>query len=307
VTQASSIRETERAQEILPAWRALLRAMRPPQWIKNLFVLAPLLFAHSLFSAEDVLRALAAFGLFCLASSSVYLLNDLRDLEQDRMHPTKRERPLAAGQLAPRTAWIALSGLLAASVAGALVLRPAFALVLLGYWGVNLLYSLHFKHFVILDVFAIAAGFVLRVIGGAVAIAVQMSNWLLVCTTLLALFLGFAKRRHELLTLEHEAANHRKVLAEYNERFLDMMIGVVTASTVMSYALYTVSEETVAKFETEKLLWTLPFVLYGVFRYLYLMYHKAEGGDPTVLLYSDRPLLVTLLLWAATSAAIIYL
>lgn len=307
MTQAPSIRETERAPRLLPAWKALLRAMRPPQWIKNLFVLAPLLFAGSLFDVRDVLHALEAFALFCLASSSVYLLNDLRDLEQDRLHPTKRERPLAAGQLAPRTAWLVLLGLLGASLAGALALRPAFAGVLVAYWGVNLVYSLGLKHVVILDVFAIAAGFVLRVIGGAVAIAVQMSSWLLVCTTLLALFLGFAKRRHELLTLEHEAANHRQVLAEYNQRFLDMMIGVVTASTVMSYAFYTVSEETVAKFQTEKLLWTLPFVLYGVFRYLYLMYHKAEGGDPTALLYTDRPLVVNLLLWAAAAAAIIYL
>lgn len=280
--------------------------MRPLQWVKNLVVFAPLLFAQQFFVPHAFVRALFTFVLFCGLSSAVYLLNDVLDYEQDRAHPVKRYRPLAAGQLR-RSTVIETSGLLLVLVfAGALLLSPTMLGIVVGYWLLNLLYSLWLKHKVILDVFAIAAGFVLRVVGGAVAVAVAISNWLLVCTTLLALFLGFCKRRRELLLLGVDSDQHRQVLAEYNPRFLDMMIGIVTATTVMSYALYTVSEETVRKFHTEGLLATLPFVLYGIFRYLYLVYHKELGGDPTQQVLTDIPFILNLGLWTLTVGVVLY-
>lgn len=286
--------------------RALLTAMRPRQWMKNLLVLAPVLFSENVFNREAVTRGLSAFALFCLVSSSSYLINDLKDLEQDRLHPLKQRRPLAAGSLAPRTALFAASALLLLGLAGALLLDRGVALVVVVYWLVTLAYTFALKHQVILDVFAIASGYVLRVVAGALVIRVEMSSWLLICTTLLALFLGFGKRRNELLLLKETAGNHRRVLEDYSPRFLDMMIGVVTASTVTSYALYTVSEETTARLQTRWLLLTLPFVLYGIFRYLYLMYHKERGGDPLETAFTDTAMLVNLLLWAVAVALILY-
>jgi 4-hydroxybenzoate polyprenyltransferase len=286
--------------------RSLVKALRPQQWVKNLFVLAPLLFSQNLFAPLALGRALAAFFLFCLASSSVYLLNDIRDREQDRQHPQKRHRPIASGELSVRLAASMTVLLFLSSAVGAWIMSPALALVLLAYCSINLLYSTWLKHQVILDVFAIASGFVLRVAGGALTIHVEISHWLFLCTTLLALFLGFSKRRHELGLLKAGAKAHRGVLAHYNPRFLDMMIAVVTPSTVMSYALYTVSEDTVRRFQTHALMLTLPFVLYGIFRYLYLIHHKNEGGDPTQSLLADIPMLVNLCLWALTAGLIVY-
>jgi 4-hydroxybenzoate polyprenyltransferase len=286
--------------------RGLAKELRPQQWVKNLFVLAPLLFSQNLFTPLAVGRALTAFVLFCLASSSVYLLNDIRDREQDRLHPQKRRRPLASGDLSATVASAVMIALLLSALAGAWMISKPLALVLFGYWLINLLYSTWLKHQVILDVFAIASGFVLRVAGGGLAIQVEISHWLFLCTTLLALFLGFSKRRHELELLKAGAQAHREVLADYNPRFLDMMIAIVTASTVMSYALYTVSEDTVRRFHTHALMLTLPFVLYGIFRYLYLIHHKNEGGDPTQSLLADIPMLVNVCLWALTAGVIVY-
>jgi len=280
--------------------------MRPTQWAKNLTVLAPLLFAQQLFIPGAFARAVFAFALFCLLSSAVYLFNDVLDYERDRVHPEKCYRPLAAGHLTRGTV-MGVSGILLIFVfGGALLLGRTVLLIFVGYWVLNLLYSLWLKHQVILDVFSIAAGFVLRVVGGAVAVQVEISHWLLVCTTLLALFLGFCKRRQELLSLGTDADQHRQVLTEYDPRFLDMMIGIVTAATVMSYALYTVSEETVRKFQTDGLLVTLPFVLYGIFRYLYLVYHKELGGDPTQQMLTDKPLILNLALWILAVGSILY-
>jgi 4-hydroxybenzoate polyprenyltransferase len=286
--------------------RSLAKELRPQQWVKNLFVLAPLLFSQNLFTPAAVGRALAAFVLFCLASSSVYLLNDIRDREQDRLHPRKRHRPLASGELNVSLAAGVMIALLLSALAGAWMISKPLALMLFGYWLINLLYSTWLKHQVILDVFAIASGFVLRVAGGGLAIEVEISHWLLLCTTLLALFLGFSKRRHELGLLKAGAQAHRVVLADYNPGFLDMMIAIVTASTVMSYALYTVSEDTMRRFHTHALMLTLPFVLYGIFRYLYLIHHKNEGGDPTQSLLTDIPMLVNVFLWALTAGVIVY-
>jgi 4-hydroxybenzoate polyprenyltransferase len=294
---------------VLSWWQeiqGLSRTLRPQQWVKNLFVLVPLLFAQHLFEPIAVIRAMLTFFCFCLVSSSVYVLNDLKDREQDGLHPQKRHRPLAAGELSVGVACGGVLALLLVALAGGLLLDQTVALIFASYWLLNLLYSVWLKHQVILDVFAIAAGFVLRVIGGAVAIQVEMSHWLLLCATLLALFLGFSKRRHEISLLGEHSASHRQVLEQYSQGFLDMIIGIVTAATVMSYALYTVSEETVRRFHTKGLLLTLPFVLYGIFRYLYLIYQKDQGGDPTQNLLTDRGMLINVCLWAVVTGIIVY-
>lgn len=285
---------------------ALWVELRPAQWLKNLFVLAPLFLSQRLFAPESLWRALAALGLFCFVSSSVYLLNDLHDREQDRLHPQKRLRPLAAGRLEGWVAQAVMAVLLAGSLAAGLRLGGAFAAVLAVYWLLNFAYTVRLKSVVILDVFAIASGYLLRVIGGAVAIQSRMSAWLLICTTLLALFIGLCKRRHEIVLLHTGAPGHRQVLDDYPLPFLDMMIGVITASIIVSYTLWTVSDEVVAKLPLPGLLLTAPFVLYGLFRYLYLVYRRVEGGDPTQSILTDRPMLANLLVWTAATGVLLY-
>jgi 4-hydroxybenzoate polyprenyltransferase len=284
---------------------ALLASVRPRQWVKNLFVFAGLIFSHNLFTT-DAWRALAAFAVFCALSGVVYLLNDVADRERDRAHPVKRRRPVASGALSVRAALAASLALAAGALAGAAALGGHFLLVALAYLGLLVLYSVTLKHVVIVDVITVAAGFVLRAVAGAVAIDVEISGWLLICTVLIALFLALGKRRHECLTLDAEAMRHRPVLAEYSPPLLDQMIAVVTASTVTAYALYTMSPDTVAKFDTRLLPATLPFVLYGIFRYLYLLYRRQLGGNPSELFLNDRALAVNTALWIATVVAIIY-
>lgn len=280
--------------------------MRPQQWIKNLFIFAALVFSGHLYSSADFTRTIAGFALFSIAASGIYLFNDITDLGRDRLHPVKSRRPLPSGRLRVPTAWTASGVLAAGSLAGAWLLEPAFAGILLTYVALNVLYSLVLKNVVILDVMTIAAGFVLRVLAGAAIISVPTSEWLIICTVLLSLFLGFSKRRHELTMLDASADNHREVLQHYSPYFLDQMIGIVTASTVMSYILYTISEDTIAKFGTKNLIYTVPFVLYGIFRYLYLVHKRDEGGDPTRLALTDRPLLLNTILWICLASAVIY-
>jgi len=280
--------------------------MRPQHWIKNLFLFAALIFSGHLFISHDVGRIFLGFVFFSLASSGVYLFNDVSDLERDRLHPVKSQRPLPSGALSVSAAMTASALLGAASLAGAFFLERGFGVVLLIYVLINVVYSMGLKNVVILDVMTIAAGFVLRVLGGAVIIEVPTSEWLIICTVLLSLFLGFSKRRHELTMLETAADEHRSVLQHYSPYFLDQMIGIVTASTVMSYVLYTISEDTVQKFGTKDLIFTVPFVLYGIFRYLYLVHKMEKGGDPTKLAISDRPLLVNMILWICVASVIIY-
>ena len=286
--------------------RALLVSLRPHQWTKNLVVLAALAFSKHLFDdADAVVRSGVAFAVFCALSGVVYLVNDLADVESDRLHPSKRARPIASGALGARAARAAAVCLLVLGLIAAWGLGPGFLLCALGYLALNLAYSFGLKHVVILDVLAIAVGFVLRAVAGAVAIQVVFSDWLLVCTIMLALFLALAKRRHELVTLE-DAAAHRRILAEYSPYLLDQMIGVVTASTLMAYALYTVSPETIERFGSDRLLLTLPFPLYGIFRYLYLVHQKQGGGSPAEMLLTDRPLLVCVGLWVLAVVTILY-
>jgi 4-hydroxybenzoate polyprenyltransferase len=284
---------------------AILVSLRPRQWVKNLFVFGGLVFGHQLLTPA-LWTALAAFVVFCGLSGAIYLLNDVADRDKDRLHPDKRRRPVAAGRLPVGHAVAVAVTLIAGGLGAAAWLSPPFALAALAYVLLLSAYSAWLKHVVIVDVLVVALGFVLRAAGGALAIGVAISGWLLICTVLLALFLALGKRRHEVLTLEAEAARHRPILAEYSAALLDQMIAVVTASTVTAYALYTMSPETVARFHTPLLPATLPFVLYGIFRYLYLLYHRHLGGSPSDILLQDRPLLVNTLLWLGVVLLIIY-
>ena len=274
--------------------------MRPKQWIKNLLLFAALIFSQNLFHPGMLTDVSIAFIIFCLLSGSVYTLNDLIDLKQERNHPKKSKRPLASGKLKPSVAIIVGIILVVLSLTSAFWLNINFAWIALGYFILQIAYSTLLKHVVIVDVLAVSAGFVLRAIAGAQVINVPISSWLLICTILLALFLALGKRRHELLLLEDNAVHHRKILYEYSPNLLDQMISVATASTVVAYALYTMSAETIAKFHTDNLKYTIPFVLYGIFRYLYLIHQKSEGGSPERILLNDRPLLINIILYLIT-------
>jgi 4-hydroxybenzoate polyprenyltransferase len=289
----------------------LLVSLRPSQWTKNLLIFAGLLFGNAsigrgLFDVTALVHAIAAFVIFCALSGVVYLVNDLADRESDRQHPLKARRPIASGALPVRTAAIAAIVLAAGGLAGAAVIGPRFAAVAGVYLALQLAYSGLLKHIVIIDVLTIAIGFVLRAVAGAVAVDVEISHWLLVCTILLALFIALAKRRHEITLLADGATHHRPILGEYSSYLLDQMIAVVTASTLMAYVFYTISPETQEKFGTQWLGLTIPFPLYGIFRYLYLVHRRDGGGSPADLLMTDRPLLVCVALWVLVVALIIY-
>lgn len=280
---------------------AVVRLLRPEQWTKNGLVFAALLFSGEMREAVSAALAALAFAAFCLASSSIYSLNDALDAREDRLHARKRARPVAAGLIAPGQA-VALSVILAAAALYVgFTVKIGLGLSLLLYLGLNVLYCFVLKHVVLLDVMTVAAGFVLRAVGGGVAVGVELSLWFLVSVPLLSLFLAVAKRRHELVTL-HEAANHRRVLTEYSAQLLDQMLAVLSGAVIIAYLLY-------AKDTTRPHLFILtgPLVIYGVFRYLYLVYRRSEGGSPDELVLTDVPLLVTVGLWVASVAAIIYL
>lgn len=284
----------------------LIHAVRPREWVKNVFVLAALVFTKRIFEPDDLLQGILALVSFCLISGAAYLFNDIRDRENDRQHPLKRHRPIASGALRISVAAIAAILLALIALIGGFYVHPHFGIVLLIYAVLNIAYTLYFKHIVILDVMIIAAGFLLRAIGGAVAIQVAISSWFILCTMLLALFLGFAKRRHELALLEGDASTHRRILAEYSPQFLDQMIAIVTAGALVSYALYTMSSEVIEKLGTKYLNLTIPFVIYGMLRYLYLIYKKDGGGNPTSTVLGDLPLLIACALWLLTLSLILY-
>ena len=294
-----------------PVAISLLVSLRPGQWTKNLIVFTALLFGQlgarpAFIDPSAIGRALAAFGIFCALSGVVYLINDVADREADRLHPIKRERPIAAGAVSPGLAMATAILLTVAALAGAWLLRPAFAGVAVAYVALQTLYSGPLKHVVIIDVLTISIGFVLRAIAGAVAIDVEINHWLLILTILLALFLALSKRRHELVLLASGATSHRPILEEYSPYLLDQMIAVVTASTLVSYVISTVSPETVQKYHTDYLGLTVVFPIYGIFRYLYLVHKKEGGGSPADMLLNDRPLLACVALWALAVAGIIY-
>lgn len=284
----------------------LLRSIRPSQWTKNLLVFAGLIFGEKLGDAHSRMVAAVAFGVFCLLSSTIYLINDVRDRDADRLHPVKSKRPIASGELLPAVALGMAGGLGVIALAAGFWINTTFGLIATGYLLLLAVYSLSLKHVVILDVLALSGGFVLRAAGGAAAVDVEFSHWLLLLTLLLALFLALSKRRAELVALADDAKAHRKSLAEYSPYLLDQMIGVVTASTLLAYAFYTINPETVQKFGTDRLLWTVPFPLYGIFRYLYLVHQRDGGGNPSETLLEDRPILACVALWGVAVILILY-
>jgi 4-hydroxybenzoate polyprenyltransferase len=275
----------------------LLWLARPIQWVKNGVVLAPLIFAGQFGDSAHIGLALAAVAVFCLLSSAAYILNDIFDRESDRQHPLKKNRPIAGGKVSILSAAATAILLFVCAMAGAFVIRFEFGLIAVLFVAVNILYSAWLKHIVILDVMAISASFVIRAYAGAIAIDVPASKWMIISTLLLALFLALGKRRHELVILEGNATKHRRSLMSYSPYLLDQLIGVVTASVVVSYMLYTFSDEVAARVGTQWLFVTIPFVIYGVFRYLYLIHKEDKGGDPTRLLFSDKPTLMNVILW----------
>jgi 4-hydroxybenzoate polyprenyltransferase len=286
------------------ALQAYLRSLRPKQWLKNILVFAALVFSHQLTDVRAFAEVVVAFLCFCAASSAVYLLNDLKDQESDRLHPVKRFRPIASGQV-PTVHAAGMSVVLAiVSLVIAFIVSPYFAALIGGYMLLNVLYSLYLKHEVIIDVFIISAGFVMRAAGGAIVLAVPISPWLYFCTVVLALFVGFGKRRHELQLLEDAASGHRRNLDDYSAPLLDQFIVVTAGATIMAYSLYTFVAENLP--DNHLMMITIPFVLYGIFRYLYLVHERQEGGAPEQLILSDRPLLASVVLWGITSVFIIY-
>lgn len=287
--------------------RNLFRLLRVQQWLKNGVVLAGLIFAGEAHILSKAIIAFEALIAFCFLSSSVYVLNDIIDRERDRLHPLKKSRPIASGEISVSSAIIIGLILVIAGLAISVMINKAFLIIVISYLILNILYTFILKNVVILDVMAIAAGFVLRAAAGAAAIEVEISGWLLITTFVLALFLGLGKRRHELIYLEKEAGAHRKILEKYSTYLLDQLIGVVTASTVITYLFYTLSPEVSAKLGTHYLFVTVPFVIYGIFRYLYLVHKEEKGGSPTRLLFTDRPLLLDVLLWLASIILILYI
>jgi 4-hydroxybenzoate polyprenyltransferase len=298
-----------------PLWRepeglsvifALIKTMRPKQWLKNTFVFSPLVFDVKLFQPRFLLPTVAGFVLLCLVSGAVYLVNDLVDIENDRQHPRKARRPLASGELRIRPAILVALLIPLITLPLGFLLQPVFGLILAVYLVLQLGYSFWLKHVVIVDVMIIAAGFVLRVAAGVPLVdAERFSPWLYVCMTLLALLIGFGKRRHELSLLRENANLHRQSLQDYNLPLLDQIITIVTASTLSAYALYTFSAPNLPV--SRSMMLTIPFVMYGIFRYLYLIQVKGMGGAPEEIVLSDRPLQVTILLWALSAVAVLYL
>ena len=286
---------------------SFVASLRPEQWSKNAFVFAGLLFGGRLTDGPQYLvAAIATFAIFCGLSGAVYLINDVADRGADAAHPLKRGRPIAAGDLTPSVALAGSAGLALVCLAGAFAISGELALAGAAYLVLLTLYSFWLKHVVILDVLAIAVGFVLRAVAGAVAVDVSISPWLLICVTLLALFLGLSKRRHELALLGRGAGGHRPTLEAYSPDLLDQMISVVAAATLVAYSVYTTSSDTAAKVGSSNLALTIPFVLYGIFRYLYLLHREHGGGSPAAMLLADRPLLACVALWALTVAAMLY-
>jgi 4-hydroxybenzoate polyprenyltransferase len=288
-----------------------VQCLRPKQWVKNLVLLAGLIFSRNLFEPGMAARGLGALGIFCLLSGAIYVFNDLRDYNRDKAHPNKRSRPIASGRVSRMEA--AVLGLVVAVIGLVLasMVNTSFLWVSLAYVVLQIAYSLGLKHMVVLDVLIISLGFVLRAIAGVEALkdldpGVVISPWLLVCTLFLALFLGFSKRRHELNLLEDNASQHRKTLDDYSAAFLDAMIIAVAAATLIAYAIYTIWGETVVKFGTDRLIYTVPFVVYGLFRYMYLVMLKNRGGSPSEVLLTDVPLIVDIILWIIVAGLLIY-
>jgi 4-hydroxybenzoate polyprenyltransferase len=287
--------------------KALVTLLRPNQWVKNLVIFGALIFSRDFTKIEQIQTSLFAFAIYCILSSVIYIFNDITDRELDRAHPGKRNRPIASGTVSIVQAAVLAAILAIAGIALSVTLPRPFLYTVVAFLAFNFLYSSLLKKIVIIDVMAVAISFVIRATAGSAAIEVPNSSWLIACTFLLALFIGFGKRRHELITLKDEAVSHRVTLKKYSPYFLDQLIGVVTASTVVAYTFYTLSPEIKSKLGVDHLEFTIPFVIYGIFRYLYLIHQEERGGSPTTLLLSDLPILVNIVLWFLSVMAIFLL
>lgn len=283
-----------------------LSILRPYQWVKNLLVFSGLIFSNSLFKDSNVRTSLFAFGIFCIASSGIYILNDIRDIKFDKEHPVKKNRPIASGKVSKGSAGILMFILLPAALLFSYLLDKNFFLIISAYIILNIGYSFGLKNVVILDAFIVSLGFLLRAFGGCIVINVDVTPWLFICTLSLALLISFGKRRNESKILKTEAKNHRETLQFYNVQLLDIILTICSATAIGTYSLYTMAEETVLRFGSQRLIVTTPFVMYGVFRYLYLIYTQDKGGDPTTLLVHDLPTIINGLLWILSVAYIIY-
>jgi len=286
--------------------KSLFESMRPKQWTKNLIIFAAIIFAQELGNTFILLKVIGGFVVFSLLSGCGYIFNDIADMEKDRVHPRKQNRPIAAGRLNPLFAMSSAILIIILSLSSAFILRIEFGIVSSVYLLLTLGYSFFFKHIVIIDVLTLSFGFVLRAVAGAIVAGMEISPWLVICTMLLALFLGLGKRRHELVLLESHATSHRAILREYTPAFIDEMISAITGSTIIAYSLYAFSPEVQAKLCTPYLPLTIPFVLYGIFRYLYLVHQKGGGGSPESDIMRDKPLLSAILLWIVVVIVIIY-
>ncbi len=287
---------------------AIIRLIRPHQWLKNGFVFTPLIFSKHLFDESYSQNAILAFVVFCLASSLIYIVNDIVDREGDKLHPEKKKRPIASGEVSLPTAIVTLTTLGAASVTLSFFLPVMFQAAIASYVILQLAYSFSLKHVVIVDLFAIAMGFMLRVFGGALAIQVEISHWIVITTLFLSLFLAASKRRSELVMIRTlNIQTKRKVLQQYTVPFLDTILVITTTGMAISYALYTMAERTIAVFRSEYLIFTTVFVVFGIFRYLFLVLVKEEGENPTAILTSDLPTAINLILWLSACVAIIYM
>ncbi len=286
--------------------KQVIISMRPKQWAKNIVIFVGLVFSKSLMDPVSVGKAVLAFLYFSLISGMAYILNDIFDIKNDKVHPVKAKRPIASGKLSLRAAWVTLLVLTPAIVFLAYLWSREMAALLMIYFVLQIAYTLYLKHVVLLDIFSISASFVLRVISGAVAIGARASSWLLFCTLLMSLFLSLCKRRHEMILMKDESKLHRKTLDEYNVMLLDQLISLTTSTLIVCYILYTISAETISRFGTDSLKYTTLFAFYGIFRYLYLTYSRNFGGSPENILTEDKPFLVNLFLYAIAAGAIIY-
>ena len=294
--------------------RDAIELIRPQQWTKNLVIFAAILFSPARVAVENpyvIIKVVQAFVAFCCLSGAIYAFNDWKDIESDKQHPIKCKRPLASGRISPGTGLVISMVLVSGGLLWAFALDIWFGWIGTIYVVANLAYSLGLKHVVILDVLVLSLGFVLRALGGIAVMWREipdfyLSYWLLLCAFLLSLFLALAKRRHEISLLGDQASSHRASLTHYSAIFIDQMLAVLAATTLLAYSLYTISDDTLEHYGTRALFWTIPFVVYGLFRYLYLIYHRAEGGDPTKILIRDRPMMINTLLWALSAALIVY-
>ncbi len=286
----------------------LVKLSRPKQWVKNFFVFAPLIFSRHIFDIPFLITSISAFAIFCLSSSAVYVLNDIMDADADRAHPKKKFRPIASGELSVKAASIYFVALLIIITLSCFFMKPIFVFVIILYIFSNFLYSWKVKSIVLLDVFFISFGFMLRVLGGAAAISVFISSWMILTTIFISLFLAISKRRAELSQIinQDNIEKQRKVLRDYSIEFADQLNTIAAAGTIISYALYTVSDRTVTTFGTEKLIYTTPFVIYGIFRYMYLMHRKNLGESPTSIVTKDIPIMLNVFFWFISCVAIIY-